>query len=638
MSPVLKSKSKDMSSAKTVKEQQKSSTKPSPSRSNGGNVLSSAYNPASGTFHSLESAPSGALPASQSNIWFPQIHEVDDQSRSSLDTAADCDSVSNNGSGSGESDDPKDKVTGSTTVVARPGTPIPGCDVDKRDKIRQKNEKKHQRQREKRAQELHERCSSFLMTRKLETLSQKLVPMGFPGTQATHALILNEGRIEDSVSWLLFEGKHVDTAIVDDNRPLKIDISEELATISYLEVKYKCSKQEVERLVISNEGDLEKTLLDLRAQKLEPNVGAASQKVEDSSGRVLANEINKVTSSPQNTVTRLQPTKSALAINIQLPQPREDRDINRLKMVTEDGSRNPQTLRGIQPRVEWTRPQTSTPPMEHRWATSSPSPSVSQTTLAVQHAMLSAKSDASRFTFTNNDINHSLKPVIMMQRPQSMTKQNLVSTAGAAGISTSPPGNAGRFTGVSNMEMRSLEQKIGRMALNSQNRDFHPSNPSFLQPINHIQSSVANLTDNSAAAAITADTLWGNNSTRWGSLRPPKNPNRLHQSLPGWPSANGTNVQMLDYTSIDWSHGSTPQFRHNSMANLKMDRLHETWSTSFMGRCNGLEENGAILLNNSSSVSMTSQEWTSPFAGNDLFGVSRQSVASSPTPQERGLN
>ncbi|KAK6144133.1 hypothetical protein DH2020_020953 [Rehmannia glutinosa] len=55
--------------------------------------------------------------------------------------------------------------------------PVPGADNDKREKIRQKNEK-HQRQKERRAQELHERCSGYLMSRKLEALAQQIVAMG----------------------------------------------------------------------------------------------------------------------------------------------------------------------------------------------------------------------------------------------------------------------------------------------------------------------------------------------------------------------------------------------------------------------------------------------------------------------------
>jgi len=79
---------------------------------------------------------------------------------------------------------------------------VPGADNDKQEKIRQKNERKHQRQEDRRAQELHERCIGHLMSRKLETFSQQLIVMGFSYERATMALISNEGRVEESVEWL----------------------------------------------------------------------------------------------------------------------------------------------------------------------------------------------------------------------------------------------------------------------------------------------------------------------------------------------------------------------------------------------------------------------------------------------------
>ncbi|GJR46054.1 UBA-like protein [Tanacetum coccineum] len=65
--------------------------------------------------------------------------------------------------------------------------------------------KRHQRQKERRAQELHERCSGYLMSRKLEGLAQQLVTIRFSYERATMAIILNEGKVEQSVAWL-FEG------------------------------------------------------------------------------------------------------------------------------------------------------------------------------------------------------------------------------------------------------------------------------------------------------------------------------------------------------------------------------------------------------------------------------------------------
>ncbi|PQP93910.1 uncharacterized protein Pyn_07307 [Prunus yedoensis var. nudiflora] len=48
------------------------------------------------------------------------------------------------------------------------------------------------------------------MSRKLEALAQQLVAMGFSQERATMALILYEGRVEESVAWLFEGGKDAD--------------------------------------------------------------------------------------------------------------------------------------------------------------------------------------------------------------------------------------------------------------------------------------------------------------------------------------------------------------------------------------------------------------------------------------------
>lgn len=104
-----------------------------------------------------------------------------------------------------------------------------GADNDKREKMRLKNARKHQRQKEKRAQELHERCCQFLMSWKLEVLAQQLIAIGISHELATYAITLNEGKIKESVDWLFDDGR----ANLADNKlvPLKLDISEELGSI-----------------------------------------------------------------------------------------------------------------------------------------------------------------------------------------------------------------------------------------------------------------------------------------------------------------------------------------------------------------------------------------------------------------------
>ncbi|CAN6992481.1 unnamed protein product [Brassica oleracea var. botrytis] len=193
----------------------------------------------------------------------------------SIDESDDCDSVSNNGSWSGDSEDHKEKTTAAPSTAKQETT----IDNEKREKMRLKNERKHQRQKEKRALELHERCCQFLMSRKLEVLTQKIIAMQIPHHEkATYALMLNEGKLEESVNWLLDVGG----ASVEDKKldpcfgSLKIDISGELGRILELETKYKCTKQDVERAVVTAEGDVERAEESLRRQKQDHSV-----KVED---------------------------------------------------------------------------------------------------------------------------------------------------------------------------------------------------------------------------------------------------------------------------------------------------------------------------------------------------------------------
>ncbi|KAI3704239.1 hypothetical protein L1987_74455 [Smallanthus sonchifolius] len=121
-----------------------------------------------------------------------------------------------------------------------------------------------------------QRCCGYLTSRKLEALAQQLVAMGFPSERATMALILNEGKLEESVAWL-FEGGEDSVnqkKLKFDNGGggnFKVDISQELAQIADMEVKFKCSKQEVERVVVACEGDLEKAADNLfKLQKADP--------------------------------------------------------------------------------------------------------------------------------------------------------------------------------------------------------------------------------------------------------------------------------------------------------------------------------------------------------------------------------
>ncbi|GMH11439.1 hypothetical protein Nepgr_013280 [Nepenthes gracilis] len=134
-------------------------------------------------------------------------------------------------------------------------------DNDNREKICQKNKRKHQRQKKRMAQELHERCSCFLLSRKLEALSPQPVGMGLSAEQATVALILNEGRIEESVAWLFEGGEEVHK---------QTDQNPELAWILEMEDRFQYSKQQIERAIISCEGYLHMAEETSRAPKQDP--------------------------------------------------------------------------------------------------------------------------------------------------------------------------------------------------------------------------------------------------------------------------------------------------------------------------------------------------------------------------------
>lgn len=131
--------------------------------------------------------------------------------------------------------------------------------------MRLRNEKKHARQKERRAQELKEKCLSLLTVRKVETLALQLEAMGFPKDQAVKAVTMHGGNLERGVSWLLEAGPEVAMTSVDPGQA-KVDIADELARVVDAEIKYGISRGEVERVVVASGGDLDKAMESLAAQ------------------------------------------------------------------------------------------------------------------------------------------------------------------------------------------------------------------------------------------------------------------------------------------------------------------------------------------------------------------------------------
>ncbi|KAJ8505857.1 hypothetical protein OPV22_006743 [Ensete ventricosum] len=614
MSPATKSKSKDKLAAKAAKEQAKVSSKHSSALLNYGNgAPSNAYNPDSGTFHNFDTMPSGSLPTGQNNGHFRTIDETEEHSGSSSGTTGEFDSISNHNGYSGESEDQKEK--NATSNAARIESVL-GCDTDKRDKIRQKNEKKHQRQKERRAQELHERCSGYLMSRKLEMLSQKLVAMGFSSEQATMALIQNEGRVEESIMWLLErseESKQQIAANIDTGANLKIDITTELTKISDMEVKFKCTKQEVERAVVACEGDLEKAEGTLKTQKQEPKI--APSKLEETGDPVAPSGLDfKMVIPIQNAALRPQ-HKVVLASVGGQQQRRDERDLNYIKTVAtgvvDSPNKNMQSLRKIQPKPDWGKPQVVAP-VEKRWSSAS-STSISY---SLPSSLQVAVPPTTRYVIPTNEPKANLpsialrEPVTVMQRPQSVTaKQNPASTS--LSISASPPASAGFYSnGMSSMDMMKVAN--GGLGRSLPYLGLDGSSAQQFAPRNHFQTS--------ASSVVESFPTGGSGS--WNSAV-------------DWSSGGST---PCDYTSIDWSLDSTLL-----RPSMRSDHLSATWSTMFMGGkvtrpvtntsggvCIAGLQDGGSLATDSSLYSSGSHDWSSPFAGKDLFSVPRQFVTNSP--------
>ncbi|KDP40579.1 hypothetical protein JCGZ_24578 [Jatropha curcas] len=630
MSPASKSKtkSKDKASARAAKEQ-KASDKSSGSTNTASGTPASAYNPISGTFHTLEIPSATSSPHFHDNGRFRNIDDTDEHSSSPHGTVSEYDSVSNNGSCSGESEDPKDKTTSSTRQET-----VPGLENDRREKIRLKNEKKHQRQKERRAQELHERCSGYLMSRKLEALSEQLVAMGFSHERATLALVLNEGRVEESVNWL-FEGNEEEARNKDSklgtSSNLKIDISEELAQISVLEVRYKCSKQEVERAIVACEGDLLKAEEILQAQKLEqPATPLTSEEVTD------ANDLKRTHEKP-------------LSSSITIQQRRNEQDFNYAKtsialpMYSEPGNRSLQPL------------NQSRSLADKRWTATGTSPSFSLGMASPgQVTPQSAKLEVRLGVSGNEGKNHQhilREPIVMMQRRQSINaKQNQVPS-----ISASPSVTAGWYSnngpGVENVRSLVPNQSSGSLGLVNQNSEqfYHPASykesPNlFNGPIDSASAgfrSSWNAMSKSPAHAVPYEP-----QSSYGVVSASSPPLAAPSSLglfSGWGS--GT---LGSSAHVDWNTGVMPEFDYNSIDwTLDNNMLSSKPSGLWLGLSSLLRNSSGTRMNsmNSSCISglrdagatkETSSsaglhEWTSPFAGKDIFSLPRQFVTS-PSP------
>eukprot|EP01018_Ginkgo_biloba_P034956 Gb_35829 [translate_table: standard] len=698
MSPAAKSKSKEKSAGRDQKASSKHAT------TNGG-TSASAYNPVSGTFHMLDSVTvySGG---SVHNGRFRNIDDIEDNS-GSFGTNTDYDSVSNNGSCSGESEDQKER-NGTVRLETPPG--LVGGN-DRRDKIRHKNEKKHQRQKEKRAQELRDRCTGYLMSRKLEALSQQLVAMGFSPERATMALILNEGRVEESVAWLLEGGEGQVKEDQNTGGNLKIDISEELAHIAGMEIRYKCPRAEVERTVVGCEGDLEKAaeLLRNREQDMSPS------KIEDNNttlGTKVARDMpvnsNRQPVIPAQAASRR--TNSGQVKNMSTTQAshhsrREDKDFNYAKgrqatqatssgvAVSEGTLKNIQSLRRVQAKGEWQRPPSPAEkkvPIPVPWPPSTSTPSVSYSLTNTVQGGTSSKTPPAEIRNRTVGLEcktvqvASREPVVVMQRPQSSyTTQLPVTSVGVPPTSPSTIISSGwngsyidssaPFSFQCNNRSTGAEHLKG--VTGGKVSAGNPTN-GIAEVQGHYQPYLSSPMDLVGAGWNAGKTGFGPSETPLPSsslLSPLTSSCSVPSSIglfTGWSSGlTGSSVDWnmgpkvhCDYTNIDWSVAASPSSpsesgsigfsrSFTSMVKLGENVNTEGSSQHISGASSPSSENsgsydiwlGSKVRGSSSGIGLQEKtvnesgsatssfgvhEWTSPFAGKDLFSLPRQLVPS----------
>ncbi|KAI8525934.1 hypothetical protein RHMOL_Rhmol13G0269200 [Rhododendron molle] len=634
MSPALKSKSKDK---KAGKEHQKTSSRPSGPDNAASGIPISGYNPLLGKFHTIETAPvSSALPL-QINGRFRTIDEMDDHSGNSLGTGIEYDTVSNNDSWSGESEDHKEKTS---HQPLRQEATLSGADNDKREKIRQKNEKKHQRQKERRALELHERCRGFLMSRKLEALTQQLVAMGFSSEQATRALILNEGKIEESVTWLFEEGEaaanykeHNDL----DGGNLKLDISEELAHIADMEIRYMCSKQDAEKAIVACEGDLEKAAETLRLQRHDQPF--ALPKPEETGDPPVVSNGKLSVSASQNSL-RAQPKQNNVSNTVQ--QGRDEKNFNYTKAVTvgvavESGGKSLQGLRKVDPKSDWVKPQQIAISADKRWPIAGSSPSVSYSLASPPLATSLPTKIETRYVSVGSEMKNLQmgsvnEPVVVMQRPISGNSNNVEAVKPNNGLSPLVPST------------RSLASNIL-----SSNQLFNQLQYQHPQSV-----STSSEPADSPGASSRGNGLW--NRTMMGSSPP----TIAAASSLGFFSGLGSNgssspldwnaggsMGQFDYANIDWtldrsSSGSRSSGMWQGVTSSVMQNNNHMYNSYASGPSSrismiptalanrgfvGLQDVGIAPPAEMSAAGGSSREWSSPFEERDLFSLPRQFVS-----------
>nr|GMD26015.1 uncharacterized protein LOC109152383 [Ipomoea batatas] len=647
MSSSSKSKSKDK---KIAKETPKASSKSSNHANTGGGISMSGYNPLSRTFHKVDLAAVSSGAPLHASAHFRNIDETDDGSGYSFGTVSEHDSVSNNGSWSGEHET-------TSLLPPRQGT-IPSADNDKQEKIRQKNEKKHQRQKERRAQELHEKCSSYLMSRKLEGLAQQLVAMGFPLDRATMALILNEGRVEESVTWLFTEGE-VAYKYKEHNLggggSLKIDISDELAHIVDLEIRYQCSNQEVERVLVACEGDFVKAEETLRSRKQKPLMPPTQEETGNpptvGSSKLPLAAIQNFIVAPTKVTSSPKPT-----------QKRDEKASNYSKVTTvasssiDPGNKIAQSLKRAQPKKDLTKPPVVVVPADKRLPGAESNPPASYSLTSPQPVKVEAQYEAVGDALKNLQLGSLREHVVPMQLPQPISAKQ-IPTPSVSSSSSCPPGtSAGWFPNtVAPLDPSGLTPHV----LGPRNLNPNSVSKSELYSQLHYQQQQPQQCVSNTAFLEPLGTSWGNNL--W-NITTPQSHSLAAAPPSGLYSAFSANAQSSSSPSVGWKpYYSVPQINYNkidwrldlptpsdgiwSTMNFLMQsnnpRTYDPFTSALGGRAAAMgpvvsNRNGVSMLRSQDrgagthTPAIVLHEWASPFEERDLFGLQllRQFVSS----------
>ncbi|ESQ46895.1 hypothetical protein EUTSA_v10028183mg, partial [Eutrema salsugineum] len=469
---------------------------------------------------------------------------------------------------------------------------IPGADNDKREKMRLKNERKHQRQKEKRAQELHERCCQFLMSRKLEVLAQQIIAMGIAHERATYALMLNEGKIEESINWLFDDGgaKVADKKLDPTSGNLKLDISQELARILELETKYKCTKQDVEKSVVTAEGNIEKAEESLRRQKQDQST--ASIKAEDiSNNNASASKIPSVHTS-QNSAAQLQPNSGMYPAGGD--EDRKNLGYHRGSSYISGESGN-QSVDKINMKLEWMKMQQNAALEEKK-------------RMSYQQTPLPRPTEETHYVAALGDQFKRLQqqemrePAIMMQQQQQQRSQSAnanvlpVSTMNSS-FTVAAAAAAGGGSGWYPANRSEAAQSNGYLP----SRTLPPNdlNPNLMyQQLQYQQYQGQANNGNRMAGASSSGLDWNTDGS----------------------------MGKLDYNNIDWSLDrglACPRPNQQQYVVASPYEANMNGRTRMMGNGNGM---GMAMGVQEAALVGNGREWTSPFEGKDLFSLSRQYV------------